>query len=260
MWLKLGDLYSSDMACYLLEGDEEHDKYEKEAIRCYVNALKEHIKEFPEPLVKLGSERFHKYELFKGIENLFNVLLRIEHPLIRLFPINRVEHFQIGLLKMYLEKNPRDAEALLSLARHYTEVMKLKEAEDACKRALEVDPKNPSVVREVSRIYESIAERTWRKEQRISLLNKAIELLRMCCRLEPESPYAWDRLAKIYSSYYLGEKRRIDEAIKCVKEAIKRRSTWGRWKTLGDLYFAKGEKEKMLECYAKAIDLKIKAR
>ena len=54
----------------------------------------------------------------------------------------------------------------------------------------------------------------------------------------------------------------LDEAIKYMEEAVKMNENphWSRLKKLADLYFKKGEKEKALEYYAKAIDGKLKLK
>jgi len=255
-WLKLGNLYSSYLAEYL---PEDYKKYEKEAIGCYVNALKEHIKDFPVLLRKLGLETFHKFELQQKIEELFNVAFTspIEYKFLHTLRLRRIEHFQISLLKMYLEKHPEDVEAWLSLADHYRKVgspRSLSESEKACEKALEIDPNNPAIISRVSKQYIYLAESSLQKDKREKFFDKAIQLLKKCCELEPNRPIRWIDLAEAYE-----RKGSFDEARKYLEKAIKISETpyWSALKKLGDLHFLKGEKEKALECYAKAIDAKL---
>jgi len=253
VWIKLGNLYSSYLARYLLGNDE---KYKEEAIRCYVNALKEHIKDFPVPLKKLGSEEHYKVYLQRSIEELFNVAFTnpLEYTLFHILRFRRIEHFQISLLKMYLEKHPTDVEAWLNLADHYREVGSLNESKKACEKALEIDPSNPRIVSRVSWRYIRMAERSLRKEKRHEFLDKAIQLMKKCCELEPNLPSRWIDLAKAYE-----RKWDFDNAIKCMEEAIKRRETphWSMWEKLGELYLRKNKKEKARECYIKAINARL---
>ena len=99
-----------------------------------------------------------------------------------------------------------------------------------------------------------MAERSLRKEKRHEFLDKAIQLLKKCCELEPNLPSRWIDLAKAYE-----RKRDFDNAIKCMEEAIKRRETphWSMWEKLGDLYLRKNKKEKARECYIKAINARL---
>jgi|YelNatPaOPRAMG01_1025707.scaffolds.fasta_scaffold52831_3 tetratricopeptide (TPR) repeat protein len=64
------------------------------------------------------------------------------------------------------------------------------------------------------------------------------------------------RLAEIYENYAVTDSREkdLEEAIRCMEECVKRDGSWSLWKRLGDLYFKKGDREKMLECYSKALE------
>jgi len=232
VWLKLGNLYSSDLV-YYLPGNTE--KYKKEAIRCYVNALKEHIKDFSVPLKKLGSETLRKFELQQEIEELFNVTFvdPLAYTLFHSLRFRRIEHFQISLLKMYLERYPKDVDAWLNLSKLYITIGRLSNSEKACKKALEIDPNNPRVLSRASTLYCLMAEGLPQADKRREFLEKAIQLQRKCCELKPNLQVHWRNLAEIYE-----RKRDFDSAIKCMEEAIKRREIphWSMWEKLGDLY------------------------
>jgi len=102
----------------------------------------------------------------------------LEYELFHVLHFRRIEHFQISLLKMYLEKHPTDVGAWLNLANHYREVGSLNESEKACEKALEIDPSNPGTISRVSWQYIRMAESSLRKEKRHEFLDKAIQLMK----------------------------------------------------------------------------------
>ena len=159
---------------------------------------------------------------------------------------------------MYLEKHPKDVGAWLKLADHYREVGSLNESEKACEKALEVDPNNPGTISRVSWHYIHLAGSSLRKEKRDEFLDRAIQLLKKSCELEPNRPIRWIELAEAYKRKRGG----LDQAIKYMEEAIKisENPHWSRLKGLGDLYLEKGEKKKALEYYAKAIGTELKLK
>jgi len=251
-WLKLGKLYELMNSYPLYIGKQ------KEAIKCYVNALKEHMKEFPEILKELGLSS-HKLELQRRIEELFNFsfIYPWEYTRLHWIRFRRIEHFQISLLRMYLEKCPEDVSAWLELAGLYVSAGQLSEAEKTCEKVLKISPENSSIYSRTSTLYSLMAERSLQTDKRPELLKKAIQLQKRSCELESDLSARWMDLARVYER--IGD---LQRAINSIEEAMKRRGAphWTMWKRLGDLYFRKGEKGKALDCYAKAIDARLKFR
>ncbi|MEM2178217.1 MAG: restriction endonuclease [Candidatus Methanomethylicaceae archaeon] len=243
LWLKLGDIYDNYIT-YLAELREEKE-YEEEIVKCYLNSLKKHLKGFPEILKRIGSmiSIYQQEKLRYELEELFDVSLLL----------NDVRGFQIGLLKIYLEEYPNDTEALLRLPWHYINIDEIEKAEEACEKALKINPNDVYVISRLSHFYEDMANKSTGKK-RLYFLNKTIESLKRYCEVDPENPSPWRRLAEIYSG------KDLNEAIKYMEEAIKRdqKPTWHSWKRLGDLYLNKGIKEKAFECYSKALEAKSK--
>jgi tetratricopeptide (TPR) repeat protein len=244
LWLKLGDIYD-ELSCHFLDFPEKKKEYEEEVTKCYLNALKQHLKDFPEALKKLGLmiSSFEINKLGDELEKWFDFS----------FLSDDIKKVQISLLKMYLEDYPNDVEALLKLAWHCVDINEIEEAEKACEKAFKIDPNDIYTISRLSHLYEDMSNKT-RGDKRLYFLNKTIEILKIYCKLDPDSPSPWRRLAEIYSG------KNLDEAIKCMEEAIKRDSkpSYYSWKRLGDLYLNKGNKEKAFECYSKALEAKSK--
>jgi tetratricopeptide (TPR) repeat protein len=239
-----------------------------------MNALKEHLKEFPEILKKIGflwiSDESRKI-FVNEYEKIFGLIPSEKQPLSRPELVAQAERekvqiakFQIKMLETYLDINPNDADAWLKLADNYATLLQnypfhedyIEEIELACEKALKLAPNDPRVVTKAHHVYERILESTW-GENKKRVLNKLIELLKKRCELEPEMPYPWRRLAEIYGKYTITDswERDLEEAIRYMEEYMKTsRGSWSSWKELGDLYFKKGDKEKMIECYSKALE------
>jgi|GEM_PF-3586433 len=248
LWLKLGDIYDSHKL-YL-------DKTMVGTIQCYINALKEHLKEFPEILKRIGFIRITDEEEMNIFEDEIKKVFGYS------FITNEdVMDFRINMLKLYLEKCPEDAEAWLQLARYYAVIIKeVEEADDACEKALRIASNDLSTIIEAYVVYRELIKITSR-ERRKYFLEKCINLLGKMCELVPEDPFPWKELAQIYANYLVidDQEKNLDEAIRCMEEYMKRGGkSWTAWKSLGDMYFMRGDREKMLECYSKALEIFLK--
>jgi len=256
-WLELGQLMDFDyngliLSCFVELGEEKERLYKKQSVQCYLKALEEHLKEFPEVLKILGTGEIPTLSSFLAEES--------ENSLLNIFATDYgVKEFQIYLLRTYLQAQPNDAKVWLRLAEHYIDIGEIDKAERACEKALEVDSNNIGIITRSCYIYERIIRKTL-GERKLHFINKVIELLKRRCELEPDSPRPYRKLADIYSTFSVekDKRTRIDKAIYYMEEALKRdkNPSWYSWKMLGDLYFEKGDKEKAFECYSKAIEIK----
>jgi tetratricopeptide (TPR) repeat protein len=267
LWLRLGDIYESYKRWF-------ESTYIEETLKCYMNALKEHLKEFPEILKKLSfiwlSEKSRKtfineYERVLGFMPSEKQTLSYPELMAQMEQEKaQIASIRIEMLKMYLETNPNDVDAWLKLADNYVILLKnyplcedyFEEIDSACENALKFASNDFRVMAEVYEIYYDILKFTW-GEKRKYVLNKVIEFLRKFCELNPQMSYSWRKLAEIYGGYTITGNREkdLEEAIRCMEEYIKKSGGgYSSWKELGDLYFRKGDREKMIECYSKALE------
>lgn len=272
--LRLGDVYYS---LTYRSYDEELEKESREkAMECYMGAFVEHMKEFPEILKRIGfitplSPKDRKAFLSKfgevfGLKSFEEAALGFARAELEA-RIKREERqlaeCQLKMLKMYLDVYPDDVDALLEAASRYAILLEnyptredyREDCEAILEKALKVSPNDPKVLGRAYRICEKVLGYS-SGEKRRQLLNKSIELLRKLREVDPTSSFPWIQLSRIYGMYTVTDDRErdLEEAIRCMEEAIRRDGSWLRWQYLGELYLRKGDKEKMLECYSKAFD------
>jgi tetratricopeptide (TPR) repeat protein len=274
LWLRLGDIYKSYERWLESFDGELEERCEEEALKCYMNALKEHLKEFPEILKKVGSIELsddNRKIFIDECEQIFGLIPSGKQTLSRPELVARVEQekvqiakFQIKMLETYLDINPNDADAWLKLAENYVILLQnyplrddyVEEIELACEKALKLAPNDRRIAFQVRHIYERILKFTSREKGRY-IFNKLIELLKKLCELEPKTLLPRMELAELYGNYKITDNREkdLEEAIRYMEECIKiSGGGWSLWKKLGDLYFKKCDKEKMIECYSKALE------
>jgi len=75
-------------------------------------------------------------------------------------------------------------------------------------------------------------------------------------KIEPNLPEAWYNMGYIYS-----EKGEYNKAIKCYKKAIKIKPNYAEaWYNMGVIYYNKGEDNEAIRCYNKVIEIKEKKK
>ena len=164
------------------------------------------------------------------------------------------------MLRIYLEKYPNDVKVLLRVAELFMDLRKVSEIDETCTKILNISSEDITVLRRVARIYKECSRLSPSVKRKTYFLEKTIKVLRKCCNLQPDYHRNWLDLAEAYSRLYAitGERSNLEEAIKCIEEVVKRHSSWTFLKELGELYLQKGDKEKALECFYKADEMRVK--
>ena len=142
-WLELAKLFSpwlNEHYYYLDPEEKEREENKKQFTKYIIRALEEHLKEFPDLLKAIGLIEPDEliFEVFRK-DKTTRDLARVRYILLAPVTI-AIRYIQCWFLRLYLATSPDEAKAWIKLAQHYAELGELKDAENACERALSLSP------------------------------------------------------------------------------------------------------------------------
>ena len=223
------ELYDLEKDPHELDNIIEDEKEKAEAMQTKLLAYVKNKRPELEGLLNTGAKPKEKIGLMK-----FHILPRI--PLARINIDSAIKHYE-GLVS----KDPGNKLFKYTLVRIYIAAGKLDLAKEKLLRMLEQDPDENRAWGMLAMVYDRRGE-----------TDKAIECYKRTLAINPDTPFALNNLAW----HYAGRGKNLDEALELAQKAIALSPGNANFlDTLAEVYLKRGEKEKAIETFKKALNL-----